>query len=160
MYAFKNPPQTASPDKYPQGKFKNKICRKCGAVFSPLAPSHLYCSEACSQHALTSAYLMRNYDITLEHYLMMLEEQNHRCAICGGEGFTMDKKHRVKLVVEHDHVTGRVRGLLCHNCNRALGLFHDNTKHLEVAITYLEGVTTIPQGSRDKRPEAPGPLLI
>ena len=59
----------------------------------------------------------------------------------------MAEHHKMKLVVDHCHATGTVRGLLCHNCNRALGLLHDNTEVLLNAIKYLEGATTIPQGS-------------
>lgn len=60
------------------------------------------------------------------------------------------------LVVDHDHNTGVVRGLLCHNCNRALGLLQDNPETLEVAIAYLKSVTTIPKGSTTKQLEAVG----
>lgn len=42
------------------------------------------------------------------------------------------------LVVDHDHTTGKVRGLLCHNCNRALGLLQDNKSYLQSAINYLK----------------------
>lgn len=46
--------------------------------------------------------------------------------------------HRIKLVVDHDHATGKVRGLLCHNCNRALGLLHDNPVTINNALEYLK----------------------
>jgi len=150
LYTKLNKPkaeQTASPDKYPQGRFKPKPCKHCQDVFSPRAPSELYCSDRCKDHAYTSAYLKRTYGITYDDYLRMLEEQQHRCAICPSEGFTMDPKHKLKLVVDHCHTTGRVRGLLCHNCNRALGLLKDSRSSLERAIGYLEGATTIPKGS-------------
>lgn len=65
--------------------------------------------------------------------------------------------HKSKLVVDHCHDTGIVRGLLCHNCNRALGLFKDKIEVLKNAIKYLEGATTIPSGSTPKRVEARDP---
>lgn len=148
MYAMKNKSSdefTAAPEKYPQKHFKPKPCRLCGTTFEPQAPSHLYCSDRCAERALSSAYLKRTYGITLDDYEAMLEEQNHRCKICGSEGFVMDKdRHKIKLVVDHCHETGAVRGLLCHNCNRALGLLKDSTDTLKSAIAYLEGATTIP----------------
>lgn len=147
VYALSNKPQsamTATPDKYPQGKFKDKACRTCGTTFSPKAPSHLHCSQECADNSLSSQYLKRNYGITLLDYQQMLEQQGHRCAICNGEGFVMKGCHRMKLVVDHCHKTGVVRGLLCHNCNRALGLLKDSTDSLKSATRYLEGATTIP----------------
>ena len=150
MYLRSNPTSdkfTANPSKYPQGHFKDKPCKSCGEVFSPLAPSHLHCSDACSTRSQSERYLQRTYGIGVSDYEAMLESQNHCCKLCGGEGFVMAKHHSMKLVVDHCHTSGAVRGLLCHNCNRALGLMHDNTETLRAAIAYLEGATTIPKGS-------------
>jgi len=55
--------------------------------------------------------LKKKYNLSLEDYESMLEAQNNRCAICDSEE---------KLVVDHDHETGIVRGLLCYSCNRNL----------------------------------------
>ncbi|HHJ3231204.1 TPA: endonuclease VII domain-containing protein [Vibrio parahaemolyticus] len=146
MYAMQNKPkaeQTASPTKYPQGYFKAKPCKRCGTEFRPNAPSELYCSDECKDHMLTSKYLERTYGITYDDYLEMARKQSQRCAICGGEGFVMKACHKVKLVVDHCHLTGKVRGLLCHNCNRALGLLQDDKGSLSKAIAYLEGAETI-----------------
>jgi len=129
---------TATPSKYPQGHFKDKPCRKCGTMFTPNAPSHLYCSQDCADWNLTSNYLKKNYSIDYDRYYSLLEEQDHKCKICGDEGFTMKDEHKLKLVVDHDHKTGAVRGLLCHNCNRGLGLFQDNKENLQAAIAYLK----------------------
>lgn len=129
--------QTGNPDKYPQGRFKAKPCRECSTEFSPKAPSELYCSDDCKDLASTSAYLKRTYGIDAAEYGRMHDEQEGLCAICGSEGFAMKDSHKLKLVVDHCHGTGRVRGLLCHNCNRALGLFKDNTESLTKAINYL-----------------------
>lgn len=128
---------TATPDKYPQGYFKDKACRKCGTMFKPNAPSHLYCSQECADWSLTNNYLKRTYSIGYDRYLEMLKEQENKCKICGGEGFVMKEAHHLKLVVDHEHETGKVRGLLCHNCNRGLGLFKDNKDCLDAAIKYL-----------------------
>ena len=139
--------QTAIASKYPQGYFKAKACKHCGASFVPKAPSELYCSDACKDFAITEAYLKRNYGITIEQYLDMAEAQDFRCAICHHDNFPMAEHHTGVLVVDHDHKTGKVRGLLCHNCNRALGLLKDSTEYLENCISYLKRVTTIPKGS-------------
>lgn len=57
------------------------------------------------------------------------DTQNGGCAICG---------RVTKLVVDHDHETNRVRGLLCSTCNTGLGKLGDNVENLRKAIVYLE----------------------
>lgn len=128
---------TASPTKYPQGFFKDKPCRYCGSEFKPKAPSHLYCSQECADTALIEKYLLREYKLTYDEYIKLLNSQDAKCAICGSEGFKMQEHHKIKLVVDHCHTTGKVRGMLCHNCNRGLGLFQDSIKNLQSATCYL-----------------------
>ena len=142
--------QTSSPEKYPQGFFKCKKCKNCKNLFTPKAPSELYCSDNCKDYGLTEAYYKRVYKITIQEYLDMAEAQNFLCQICKKENFAMRESHSGCLVVDHEHKTNKVRGLLCHNCNRAIGLLQDNTDYLKNAITYLESVTTIPKGSTIK----------
>lgn len=140
MYLMRNKPQsemTANPGKYPQGFFKVKACRECGLSFQPQAPSHLSCSQNCADRMLASRYLMRNYGIDLRRYELMLKAQKDKCAICRGVGFRMAEHHKMMLVVDHCHETGTVRGLLCHNCNRGLGLFKDSAQALRRAQSYL-----------------------
>lgn len=148
--------------KYPNGYFKPKPCRRCGGTFEPAAPSQLYCSSRCKEQAYDDAYYRRTYGESYETVSALREEQGDRCYICGGEGFLMRDHHRQRLVVDHDHDTGQVRKLLCHNCNRALGLLQDDPDLLRAAAAYIEdhkeGATTIPEGSRAKRPEARCPL--
>lgn len=129
---------TAEPNKYPQGYFKEKPCRLCATIFKPAAPSHMYCSQGCADKALIENYLQREYKINYAEYTEMLQNQNEKCAICGSEGFKMQAHHKIKLVVDHCHSTGRVRGMLCHNCNRGLGLFQDSVEFLQSASSYLQ----------------------
>ena len=79
-------------------------------------------------------HLQRSYGITPEQYSELLEKQKHKCAAChttepGG-------KHNI-FVVDHSHATGKVRGLLCKDCNIALGLLKDNTDTIANLIRYL-----------------------
>lgn len=78
--------------------------------------------------------LINIYGITVEEYEELLISQNYKCAGCATHQAELTKT----LNVDHDHDTGEVRGLLCGNCNRALGLVKDNTKTLLNLITYLE----------------------
>lgn len=72
--------------------------------------------------------LVRYYGITLEDYERMVKERDGRCDICGNER---------KLCVDHDHKTGRIRGLLCSCCNAALGQIHDDVRVAENIVSYL-----------------------
>lgn len=78
--------------------------------------------------------LKYKFSLSIERWNKMLEEQNYSCAICE----TAQKDLNKTLCVDHDHKTGKVRGLLCHNCNVALGSFRDNSKILVRAIEYLK----------------------
>lgn len=85
----------------------------------------------------------RKYGITRKQYNWLLERQKHKCGICGKESIKNGKKQR--LAVDHDHITGEVRGLLCIACNRALGSLGDSVEGLEKAIAFIKNVPTLPK---------------
>lgn len=143
--------------KYPNGSFKKKPCRYCGEEFQPTAPSHLYCSDDCAENGVIQRHFKKSYGLTYKEVLALREKQQNLCAICGQEGFMMNKRVKSALNVDHNHKTGEVRGLLCHNCNRGLGLFQDDVERLKTAIAYLEGATTISKESTYKCTEAHSP---
>ena len=124
--------------KHPNTHFNDKPCHWCGTLFTPTAPSHHNCSDGCSSNTYRDKYLKRTYGISLVEYNSMLEEQDYKCKICLGDGFLMAGHHVMKLVVDHCHETGVVRGLLCHNCNRALGLFKDDADIVSRGVEYLK----------------------
>lgn len=82
--------------------------------------------------------LKRYYNISISDYEKMAEAQNNVCKICKNP-----EDRRNYLCVDHDHITGKIRGLLCNNCNRALGLLKDNTDILENAFNYLKSNSNI-----------------
>lgn len=83
--------------------------------------------------------LKKSYGIDLQQYEVMGAAQNWNCAICGGKETTKDKDGGPRMMpVDHDHKTGKVRALLCTQCNRGLGMFSDNIEKLKAAATYLE----------------------
>ena len=79
------------------------------------------------------AHLRRNFGITITQYEEMLEAQGGGCAICGRAPRT-----DISLHVDHEHVGGRVRGLLCFLCNQALGAFGDEPSRCMAAAAYLD----------------------
>lgn len=84
-----------------------------------------------------SRVLVHNYGITFEQYDAMFQKQGGACAICGNPQPQAHKRAK-NLSVDHDHVTGKIRGLLCSGCNAGLGQFTDDIARLESAIAYLK----------------------
>ena len=78
------------------------------------------------------------YGITLENYNTMLAQQHGVCKICGKPEKVKFNGVTKSLAVDHCHKTGKVRGLLCQACNKALGLFNDDITILQNAINYLQ----------------------
>lgn len=77
-----------------------------------------------------TAYLHHMYGISMDDYKNMIIKQDGHCAICN---------HEKELQIDHDHKTGKVRGLLCRACNTAIGKFKDDITVLMNAIEYLRG---------------------
>lgn len=79
-----------------------------------------------------------NYGIEAAAYRKLLEEQNGVCAACGNPELPRRKTvSATRLSVDHDHTTGKVRGLLCSNCNTALGLLQESPERILALLTYL-----------------------
>lgn len=78
-------------------------------------------------------YLYAHYGLTLHDYDLLLHRQGGRCLIC----HTPATKHR-PLVVDHNHESGIVRGLLCGECNTAIGLLGDDPALIRRAAEYLD----------------------
>jgi hypothetical protein len=79
-------------------------------------------------------YFQSHYGISTSRFEEICVSQGHMCAICRKPEA---ENHHGRLAVDHDHKTGLVRGLLCHNCNRALGLMQDSAGLLRAAADYL-----------------------
>lgn len=132
---------------------ETKTCRDCGAekslddfyVRSDTGRRRNAC-KACDIDRLRDApsakgsaeyrakYLRSKFGLTQADYDAMLAVQDGLCAICRRPGEQSYKG----LHIDHDHESGRVRGLLCHRCNMALGLLGDSVTALAEAIAYLD----------------------
>lgn len=82
--------------------------------------------------------LLKKYGLTPETFSELIGKQLNACGICKRQ-MTMRIGQPNTLNVDHDHATGKVRGLLCGNCNRMIGLGRDDLKVLQGAVMYLEG---------------------
>lgn len=84
------------------------------------------------RNSIRNCNLVKRYGITFEQYQQMLIFQNHKCAICDAPN---DDKYT--FAVDHCHITGKVRGLLCSHCNTALGQLKDSVDIAIKAASYL-----------------------
>ena len=120
-----------------------KKCTKCG-VEKPLSEYYKNSSQKsglqskckpCHEKSKMKSKVGA-YGLTLEQYDMLFIEQNNCCAICNKK-FT-SKKH---THIDHCHTTKKVRALLCHGCNTAIGLLKESPEILKSALNYLEKYT-------------------
>lgn len=133
-------------------------CRACGIPKITLSSGILRCPECRKRRGReyyhTSerrrdnqrrAYIFRKYGLSLEHLTAILAAQHERCAICkrhwtdctAGKRSRHDVMFLQHLYVDHDHSTGKVRGLLCNNCNAGIALFAEEPVRLYNAVAYL-----------------------
>lgn len=114
------------------------ICVRCAKTFvqARRGSNKIYCGEGCRAAASKqrNGERFRKYGLTLAEYEVFVEACENRCQICGEEP---KKSDRYALVVDHDHASGKIRGLLCNRCNMGIGLFDDDPEKLNRAIRYL-----------------------
>lgn len=138
-----------------------KICTKCG-VEKPLddyhqrrdTGKHRSVCKACTNAATLYRYhndpevkkahrkasrkhALKKYGLTEEQFMQMHEDQKGKCVICSAEIPTIHENRYESCCVDHCHSSGKVRGLLCWDCNVGLGKFFDNPQLLEKAAEYL-----------------------
>jgi hypothetical protein len=111
----------------------------------PTCDSHAYAKGLCHTH-YAKQRKWQSYGVDAQRYQDMLAAQNGCCAICMKQETAPDKANgKIKnLAVDHDHKTGAVRALLCSTCNRAIGLFNDDTALLDAAKAYLQSHLATP----------------
>ena len=117
---------------------------KCGRKGGNPEARHTECKECAKARVKArheadpdkarDAHLKRTYGISLADFNRMVLSQGNKCACCGTNepGGRFDQ-----WCVDHDHVTGKVRELLCKDCNIILGLVEDSPEHLQRLINYI-----------------------
>jgi hypothetical protein len=133
-----------------------KICIVCGTSHNKKSNAAKYChycaTDIWKKQTRASARLLQNerrknnprqtkgyrlkyrFGIDMADYDALLEKQGGVCAVCKQE----DPVKGRALAVDHNHKTGKVRGLLCSKCNKGIGLFKESPELIEKAIKYLE----------------------
>ena len=80
--------------------------------------------------------IKKKYGITKDEYQVLLKSQNNSCSICYVDFLARDTKR--KPHIDHDHETGKIRGILCGPCNMGIGQLKDSIEIVESALKYLK----------------------
>jgi hypothetical protein len=120
-------------------KTGNKKCVDC-CRFLPIKHFILSNRDKIDAAKCLRCRMLRKYDINSLLYKRLLNKQKGLCAVCKSKEQGRDHRSnkKIKLAVDHCHKTGKIRGLLCGNCNRGLGIFKDSREILQSAIIYLQ----------------------
>lgn len=117
-----------------------RSCEACGTVLAADKRADAkWCSPTCEatrparRASVRRSRLKTSYGLTPETFEAMLAAQRGRCAVCGGS----DPKH-TNWSVDHDHVTGQVRGILCSRCNTGIGQLQDDPDIIKKAWRYIQ----------------------
>ena len=106
---------------------RNHECKEC-------TKARVSASHKANPDKKRDRHLRRNYGITLAEFNRMVLAQGSKCACCGTD--KPGGKHN-QWCVDHDHVTGAVRELLCKDCNIVLGIIEDSPEHLQRLLQYI-----------------------
>lgn len=150
-------------DQSPRIADRQLTCRRCGVEFIT-AWSGMGCQPSCNdcrselaranqerknaarrkgghlnekQREYSRRYGFKRYKLTEQEFDSLLVGQDGVCGLCGAR-HVPGERAMARLHIDHDHITGQVRKLLCHNCNRGLGGFRDNPALMRAAAEYVE----------------------
>lgn len=131
-------------DEFPRDKNRRPFgigptCLPCNRLRRAELARKRYWDNPKAARAIQRAKDLKSLGVTVSEYEILHAKQNGLCAICHEpESFIHHRSKKVaNLAVDHDHITGEVRGLLCSKCNKGLGLFNDSPEQLQNAIDYL-----------------------
>lgn len=113
---------------------QNSLCRKGHVVTAETVLTYADGTRRCRtcSQEWSSRQRLSRYGLTIEDYESLLSEQNGVCAICNDPMTTYRNQH-----IDHDHLTGQVRGILCSQCNTAIGKFKDSPEIIIKAAEYI-----------------------
>jgi DNA-directed RNA polymerase subunit RPC12/RpoP len=121
---------------------EKELSRFCVASQTPKKIYYKYtCYNCVAKIARENHWNRRGINCNWESFVSLAKSQDFKCAICGTEFLLYNEQNKTARTgcLDHDHQTGKVRGILCDTCNRGLGLFQDDPKLLINAKEYLEG---------------------
>lgn len=134
MHAYNRDPKNRQSQRDSCGRYRAKVSSSPEDLKIWRDKKRAYNATARGKRTNRNRVLKFHYGISIEQYEAMLVAQDYRCLICGSKG----RQDRASpLDVDHDHNTKEVRSLLCHRCNRGIGVFLENPDSLEKAAAYL-----------------------
>jgi hypothetical protein len=110
---------------------RHPYCKPCARIYNkahPAGPDAKYRSDESARAAG-----LRRFGLSIDEFEAMLADQGGKCAICRTESCTTGRR----FSVDHDKITGKIRGLLCRRCNQGIGWFDHDPQILTSAATYL-----------------------
>lgn len=120
------------------------LCKKYNITYSEYIsnpekyPIQAYRNHHNKKERWKHKSLLRNYQISIEEYKRLYEDQNGLCAACSKPETSKTRLGTTRLLcVDHNHKTNKVRGLLCSNCNTAIGLINEDLTILDNIKSYL-----------------------
>lgn len=130
---MKTGPKPRIPTCHPDRRHVAKGC--CRSCYDKQYMKARYAADPVFKAYCRTRHLALRYGLSRETYMDLLEQQEHCCMLCGNSALDVNGRFH-NLCVDHDHVTGRIRGLLCKFCNSKLGWFENRRQRIE---RYLEG---------------------
>lgn len=117
------------------GTHPNGDCREC----SRISTRKTYLKYPNARTAARRLRVFKTYGLTADQFDALMLAQDGKCAICR----RLPSEKKKTLHIDHDHVSGRVRGLLCHECNLAVGKMHDDPALFRAAAVYLDQASRV-----------------
>jgi hypothetical protein len=112
------------------------VCKQCHAVSSAKVYQRMTATEKDRRNARSKAH---RYGMTLEEMMAYVEAHDENCDVCGKPDTTHRKATWTrKLTFDHDHLSGKLRGMLCSRCNIAIGSAEDDPEVLRALADYIE----------------------
>ena len=110
-------------------RYFQRECKKCNQ-----SRKHKWHQTEQGKRSSANTKLKRRFGVTIEEYEALVAEVGGHCEICGAA----QSANGCRLALDHNHITMKIRGVLCKACNIGIGVFFDNVDLLRKAATYLE----------------------
>lgn len=118
-----------------RSNFLNMYCKKCTNTQN----KQQYYKK--NTEDIRAKYIQLTYNLSWEDYVNMFANQDGKCAICNTDIFLAANDRNKTAHIDHAHENGKIRGLLCGNCNVSLGGFNDDVKIMQNAIDYINSTS-------------------